>query len=383
MAARVEPGNVRSMHQSMHHFVAEAPWEDARVIQVAREYVLPKLLRPGDDRGWIVDDTGIPKKGKHSVGVARQYCGQLGKQENCQVAVSLSVANARGSLPIAYQLYLPQEWAEDKARRETARVPDEVTFLTKPQIALQQIRAAVEAGVPQGTVLADAAYGNSGPFRDGVTALGLLYCVGLQSTTSVSPVERRFARSMRDGARARGDVRLGTVPDRASVSVKALALSLPVSRFRTIYWREGTKGRLRSRFARVRVSTGGGEAPAMAPRSVEWLLIEWPAGEAEPTKYWLSTLPRETSLRKLVRTAKLRWRIERDYLELKDEIGLGHYEGRGWRGFHHHASLCIVAYAFLMGERLFSPSGQTRTRPSLHAPPLPAGFRPRGSPDPA
>ncbi|EHK55535.1 IS701 family transposase, partial [Allomesorhizobium alhagi] len=182
MAARVEPGRVQAAHQSLHHFVAKADWSDDAVLSRVRERVLPALERQGPIRAWIVDDTGFPKKGKHSVGVARQYCGQLGKQDNCQVAVSLSVATEQASLPIAYQLYLPESWANDPDRRAKTGVPENVVFRTKPEIALAQIRAALEAGVSRGVVLADAGYGNDTAFRGGLTKVGLTYVVGVQSS---------------------------------------------------------------------------------------------------------------------------------------------------------------------------------------------------------
>src|SRR6476646_3389357 len=187
MAARVDPARVGAAHQSLHHFVAKAAWDDAALLEAVRAYALPAMLERGPIRAWIVDDTGLPKKGKLSVGVARQYCGQLGKRDNCQVAVTLSVANEHASLPIAYRLYLPEAWAADPARRATAGVPEEVGFATKPAIALEQIGRALADGVPPGAVVTDAGYGNDTDFRDGVTALGLAHVAGIQGTTSLWP----------------------------------------------------------------------------------------------------------------------------------------------------------------------------------------------------
>src|SRR5436853_198888 len=297
MAARVDPARVGAAHQSLHHFVAKAAWDDAALLRAVRDHALPAMLERGPVRAWLVDDTGLPKKGKLSVGVARQYCGQLGKRDNCQVAVTLSVANEAASLPIAYRLYLPEAWAADPARRATAGVPEEVEFRTKPALALE-----------------------------------------------------------------------------------TLAAGLPAGAWRSITWREGTAGPLPSRFAAVRVRPAHDDFRLSEPRAEEWFLAEWPEGESEPTKYWLSTLPEAATLEELVATAKLRWRIERDFeeLKLKQELGLGHFEGRGWRGFHHHASLCIAAYGFLAAERCrFSPPGW---RPRPRAPERPAGYRPRNSP---
>jgi SRSO17 transposase len=382
MAAKIEPARVSNRHQSMHHFVADAPWSDREVLSEIRRYGLPALLEHGGVQTWMVDDTGHPKKGTHSVGVAKQYCGQLGKTENCQVAVSLSLANQSASLPIAYRLFLPEVWAKDMARRRTAGVPDEVVFKTKPQIALDQIRAAVKAGVPPGVVDADAGYGNDTDFRDQITALGLRYAVGIQPTTSVWAPGTGPLPPAPSSGRGQPPKLLRRDADHKAVSVKELALSLPEGSFRKVTWREGTKGAQHSRFVAVRVRPAHRDYQRTEPRPEEWLLIEWPEGEAEPTKYWLSTLPKRTSVKKLVETAKLRWRIERDYQELKDEIGLGHFEGRSWRGFHHHATLSIAAYAFLVAERgLFSPSG-VGGGPRLEGARLPRGYRPRGAPDP-
>jgi SRSO17 transposase len=372
MAARVQPHNVSSAHQSMHHLVADAQWSDAALLAAVASEVLPVLMKQSKSCQWIVDDTGFAKKGRHSVGVARQYCGRLGKTDNCQVAVSLSLANEHGSLPVAYQLYLPKEWAEDSARRKKAGVPEEIEFRTKTVIALEQIDQALAAGVPQGVVLADAAYGTEVHWRERLTERGLLYMVGVRDNTTVwwgphQPAPRPPASSK--GGRPR------TRPVRdakhAPVSVHEVARSLPPQKFRRVTWREGTAEGLSSRFAAVRACP----AHNSQPHDEQWLLIEWPAGDPEPRHYWFSTLPANTPIKILVATAQGRWRIERDYQELKSELGLHHYEGRNWRGFHHHASLCIAAYGFLMRERLRSKKNSTRFK----APAVPEGFRPRGS----
>jgi SRSO17 transposase len=379
MAARLDPRNVRSRHQSLHHLVADADWDDAAVLAAVREYVLPTFQKQGPLQAWIVDDTGLPKKGRHSVGVAHQYCGQLGKQANCQVAVSLSVAHDQASLPVAYRLYLPKDWADDPTRRQKAGVPAPVRFQTKPEIALDQVRQAVSAGVPRGVVVADVAYGNDTAFRDELTALGLRYAVGIQAKTAVWPEGAAPRPSQKYKGTGRPPKLLRRDQDHQPLSVEQLATTLPASAFRTMGWREGTAGRLRSRFGRVRVRAAHRDYWRGQVRQEEWLLIEWPDGESEPTQYWLSTLPKDCSLRTLVHHAKLRWRVERDYQELKQELGLGHYEGRGWRGFHHHATLCIAAYGFLVAERAaFSPSAR-RARPEFKVPRLPQGFQPRGA----
>jgi SRSO17 transposase len=383
MAARLEPDGVQRMRQSLHHLVAKAPWSDEVLLEQVREQVLPQMEKNGPVVAWIVDDTGFPKKGTHSVGVARQYCGQLGKQENCRVAVSLSVATWSSSLPIGHRLYLPKEWAEEGERREEAEVPEEIRFQTKPEIALDQIRAAVAAHVARGTVLADAAYGIHTDFRDGLTALELPYVVGVQSSmTAWEPGKQPLPAKSR-GRMGRPSRLLRRTSEHQPVAVKQLAMSLPFSTFRDITWREAGGRKLHSRFAAVRVRPAHRDYEKAEPYAEEWLLIEWPRGEAEPTKYWVSTLPPTTPLKALVKIAKHRWIIERDYEELKQELGLGHFEGRNWRGFHHHATLCIAAYGFLVAERnRFSPSARVGHL-ELAAPRPAPGYPPRGSPRPS
>ena len=379
MAARLAPDNVRRTHQSLHHLVAEAPWSDAAVLRQVRKYALAAMMEKEPVAAWVVDDTGLVKKGTHSVGVARQYCGQVGKQENCRVAVSLSVATQAASLPVAWRLYLPESWAQDPERREQAGVPEPIAFETKPAIALKQIRGAMEEGIPTAPVLGDAGYGNDTQFRDGVTALGLLYVLGVQASTTVWKTGEGPLPKKSWSGKGRPPQRLQRDKDHRPVSVLALAQGLPERAWKRITWRPGTKGRLRSRFAALRVRPAHRDEQRTEPRPEEWLLIEWPKEEAEPTKYWLSTLPAETKIRDLVRLAKLRWIIDRDDEELKQELGLGHFEGRGWRGFHHHATLCIAAYGFLVAERSrFSPSARAGQL-GLSLPPIPPHFRPRGA----
>lgn len=361
IAAVTAPAEVSVQHQRLLHFVANAPWSDEPVLAKVREMVVPVMERHGPIQAWIIDDTSFPKCGSESVGVHHQYCGQLGKQANCQVVVTLSIANHNGSLPIAYRLYLPQEWAEDAARRKKARVPKAITFRTKPEIALEQIRAACAAGVPRGAALLDASYGSNSALRTGISALGLEYVAAIVSNLKVRRASKRGVSERR-------------------LSVKELARKLPDHAWRTITWREGTNKRLRSRFARVRVRTApmwGGRA-----RGEETLLVEWPVGEAQPTKYWLATVDKKMSFRAFVDLAKMRWRIERDYQELKQEIGLGHYEGRGWPGFHHHGTLCIAAYGFLISEREMIPPSEPRFAGSRKKAAIPNGYRPRSAADP-
>ena len=383
LAAVTAPSRVAAKHQSLLHFVGQATWSDAALLGRVRERVLPVIERHGAIRAWIVDDTGFPKKSKHSVGVARQYCGQLGKQDNCQVAVSLSVANDWASLPIAWRLYLPEAWAEHSVRREKAKVPAEINFQTKPQIALEQIAAAKAQGVPSGVVLADAGYRHNGPCRAELKALELDYVVGVLSSLSVwRPGESPLSPKPWSG-RGRPTSRLRRDATHQPLSAKALAEALPASAWQTVTWREGSNADLNGRFAALRVRPAGRDYERDEPHLEEWLLIEWPEGADEPAKYWLSTLPADTALTALVDTAKLRWRIERDYQELKQELGLSHYEGRGWRGFHHHASLCIAAYGFLISLRETIPPSAPAQAQSRQVPGLPQDYRPRGAPDPA
>ena len=386
LAARLAPANLRQMHQSLHHIVAEAAWNDAALLREVRRQVLPAMTRQHPLTAWIADDTGFPKKGTHSVGVTRQYCGQLGKQENCRVAVSLSLATEQASLPVAYQLYLPEIWAQERERRNQAGVPEEIRFQTKPAIALEQIRGLVEEDVPRAPVLADAAYGNDNGFRDGLQQLRLEYAVGVQSSTSVWPPGSAPLPSKARGVLGRPPKLLRRDGRHQPLSVKELALCLSPSDLHRVSWREGTRGTMRSRFAALRVRVAHRDYERSQAREEQWLLIEWPTAEKEPTKYWLSNLPASIRVRKLVATAKLRWRIERDYEELKQELGLGHFEGRNWRGFHHHASLCIAAYGFLVVERcLFSPAPDSpplrATGLHLRLPRVPRGAKPRGAAD--
>src|SRR5436190_21561105 len=372
MAAVTAPAGVSAQHQKLLHFVANAAWSDELVLAKVQEMVLPQIERHGPIEAWIIDDTSFPKQGRHSVGVHHQYCGQLGKQANCQVTESLSIANHSAGLPVAYRLYLPKDWTKDRARRKKAGVPSKLGFKTKPEIALEQIQWACEAGLPRGAGMMDVACGNDSRLRAGMTALEVPYVAGIQSNTLMwrsGTGPRRKAKPLNNtGRRDEPDL----------ISAKEVMLDLPKRAWRTVKWREGSTDWLFSRFARVRVGVGHNR---LVPEklSQEWLLIEWPDDDAEPTKYWLSTLPPTISFRQLVDLAKMRWRIERDYQELKQEVGLGHYEGRGWRGFHHHATLCIAAYGFLIAERATIPPSGPRSTTLFQTPVLPDDYRPRGS----
>jgi SRSO17 transposase len=363
IAAVTAPDRTSAQHQSLLHFVGESDWSDENVLAKVRELVLPAIERHGGIEAWIVDDTAFPKQGTHSVGVASQYCGQLGREANCQAAVSLSVANHEASLPVAYRLYLPQEWAKDRKRCRKVGIPSTVRFMTKPQIALAQIKSALAGGIPRGVVLMDAGYGRDGNLRQELRAMGLTYVAAIQS----SPLVWRGGSGPKSGRR----LPITRRDDANLISVGELALALATSTWKTIRWREGSAEWLSSRFARVRVR--------LAREDEQWLLIDWPRDEKAPAKYWLSNLPVDIPFEKLVDIAKLRWRIERDYQELKQELGLGHFEGRGWRGFHHHATLCIAAYGFLISERETIPPSGPCPASLFSQLVVPEGYQPRGA----
>ena len=379
MAAITAPERVSAQHQSMLHFIGQGAWSDEAVLSKVREMVVPEIARHGPIEAWIIDDTGFPKQGKHSVGVARQYCGRLGKQDNCQVAVMLSLANHHASLPVAYRLYLPKDWANDEARCCKAGVPNDIGFMTKPEIALEQIRWAHEVGLPPGVVLMDAGYGASTELRSSIAALGLTYVAGILPNTTVWEKGEEPLPPKQYSGRGRPAKVMRRDAEHQPIPVKGVALNLPASAWRKVTWREGAAGPLSSRFARVRVRVAHRDYKRSDSRPEEWLLIERSKGEKEPTKYWLSTLPEDISLRRLVDHAKLRWRIEHDYLELKQEAGLGDFEGRGWRGFHHHATMSIAVYGFLVSERGAFPPSAAIAKVLFPQFALPEGYRPRGS----
>jgi SRSO17 transposase len=349
LAARAcaDPEDVPAMEARLGHFLNDAPWSDARVRAFATEYALEEITRNEPISTWIVDDTGFLKQGTHSVGVQRQYTGSAGKTTNCQVAVSLSVATEHAHLPIDFELYLPESWTDDPVRRKEARVPEDVVFETKLDLALKMIRRAVDARVPRGVVLVDAAYGNSNGFRMEVRALGLDYAVAVQAPTKVWRLDRL--------ERCRGD----------ALSVRDLAEKLGPKKFRRTTWRKGTRHDLSARFAAVRVACAYKD-PNIQPSTREglWLIIEWPDSESEPSKFYLSSLPITTSRRKLIRIIKERYRTERAYEDLKGELGLDHFEGRRWPGWHHHVTVVLCCYAFIAAElaRCFPPSAR-RTPP--------------------
>ena len=342
IAARAsgDPRQTNNLHSKLCYFLGESSWDDRAVRQEAVDYALESIQEREPIEAWIIDDTGFLKQGKHSVGVQRQYTGSAGKITNCQIGVSLAVATRSEQVPVDFELYLPESWAADPTRRRQAHIPDDVEFKTKPELALDMIRRGVAAQIPGRLLLADAAYGDSSDFRNSVRELGFDFAVGVSRTIKVVPVDR-------DGRHLA-----------APVSADALALAIGRGAFRHITWRDGTKTELGSEFHFVRVKTMHDDGVAFADREPLWLIIEWPSGEARPTKFALTTIVGRQSRKQIVRRFKERWRTERLYQDLKGELGLDHFEGRSFRGWHHHISVVLCCYAFVAAERArtFPPS---------------------------
>ena len=300
---------------------------------------------------WVVDDTGIVKDGKHSPGVKRQYSGSLGKIGNCQVTVSVHALGARGTLPLGWALYLPEEWCADRERRRKAKVPDEVCLQTKPALAARLCEQAAEWEIPAAPILADCAYGDDSGLRARLHALELEYVLAVSVQTAVYGPQTTFALPERNGTTGRP--RTVARPDRKQESVRALAKRLPAEAWKTIACRATPAGEdVSSRFAFVRVVATHPVRDDHQPPRWEWLIIEWPQAEEAPSDYWLSNLAEDEAPARLARLARLRWQVELDYRQLKGELGLDHYEGRSYRGFHHHCALVTCAHAFLTLERL-------------------------------
>lgn len=354
IAARAcpDPGRVDAMHQRLLHFAVDSKWSDRDVRRAAAQYALEAMTRREPVDAWIVDDTGFLKQGKHSVGVQRQYTGSAGKITNCQIGVSLSVATRTEHLPLDFELYLPESWANDEARRREARIPPDVPFKTKPQLALKMIDRAVQDGVPPGVVLGDTAYGTSSQFRAHLRSLGLHYALAVDPQTAVCLLDER--------GRPRGDAR----------SVSDLALRIHErGGFRRCTWRKGAQEDLSACFALRRVIAAGVPQREQEPL---WLLIEWRDDEPEPANYFLVSLPEFRTKKQLIRLVMQRWRTERAYEDLKGELGLDHYEGRRFPGWHHHVSVALCCYAFIIAERArrFPPSA--RGTAEAHTQPLQA-----------
>ena len=334
-------------YESLQQFLADSPWDPTLLVRACAERVAPEI----GVIGWVVDDTGIVKDGKHSPGVKRQYSGTLGKIGNCQIAVSVHAVGQRGTLPLGFSLYLPEEWCSDAERRRKAKIPGEVVFQTKSQLASALTERACGWELPRAPVLADCAYGDDTAFRTRLHALELEYLLAVSAQISVSGPQTSFAVPERNGKSGRP--RTVARPDRKPESVRALAARLPGHAWERVPCRSTPAGeKVASRFAFVRVvATHPVRTDCLPPRE-EWLIIEWPADAATPSDYWLSNLPADTNRQRLARLARLRWTIELDYRQLKGELGLDHYEGRSYAGFHHHCALVTCAHAFLTLERL-------------------------------
>jgi SRSO17 transposase len=342
IAARAcpDPDEVHNVHHKLVYFLARSPWDDRAVRREAARYALEAIGKREPITTWIIDDTGFLKQGTESVGVQRQYTGSAGKITNCQIGVSLAVATSSDQLPLDFELYLPELWATDSAHRKQARIPETVTFKTKIELALQMIERAVQNGVSGQIVLADAAYGDASAFRNGVRALGFDFAVGVQSTMRVVRLDRN-----------------DRVNDKAE-TVAELIQRLGPKAFRKVTWRDGSKAKLSSRFCIVRVKPAHDDGIALSERDPLWLIAEWPEGEDTPSKFLLTTLGRRMSRKQIVRICKERWRTERMYQDLKGELGLDHFEGRSFPGWHHHVSVVLCCYAFVVAERFcaFPPS---------------------------
>ncbi len=338
-------------YESMQQFLADSPWDPGLLVRACAERVAPELALTA----WVVDDTGIVKDGRHSPGVKRQYSGTLGKIGNCQIAVSVHAVGERGTLPLGWALYLPEEWCSNLERRRKAKVPDEVCFQTKPQLASALVEQACAWGLPAAPILADCAYGEDSAFRTRVQALELEYVLAVSAQTGVYGPETTFAVPERKGTSGRR--RSVARPDRTPESVRSLAERLPERAWKMLPCRTTPAGEdVCGRFALVRVVATHPVRNDHQPPREEWLIVEWPAHAETPSDYWLSNLPADAPAERLARLTRLRWTVELDYRQLKGELGLDHYEGRSYLGFHHHTALVTCAHAFLTLERLCPPA---------------------------
>jgi SRSO17 transposase len=355
MAARLDDGD----EQCLQQFVNQSPW-DWRPVRRALAVRMSGEIEP---EAWIVDDTGFPKFGKMSVAVARQYSGALGKVGNCQLGVSVNAASEQASCPLDWRLFIPEEWDEDSEsnqdRREKAKLGQDEHHVEKWRLALQMIDELIGWAIEPPVILGDGAYGDVTEFRGELEKRELQYVLDVKGVTSAYSEQVQPERPQWKGTGRPPEPRYRQEPS----SLKALALAAGKQAARTVTWRQGTRGRMTSRFLALPVRPPNVQLRNNANRNGEeiplcWLLCEWPPGKDEPTKYWLSTLPPDTPLKTLVKLAKLRWRIEHDYRELKDALGLDHFEGRTYRGWHHHVTLVSIAHAFLTLERTRRPGAR-------------------------
>lgn len=368
MASRLPDGD----EQNLQPFVNQSTWDPVPVQRRICERILP-LISP---MAWVVDDVSVPKDGRRSVAVAPKYCRALGKRANCQVAVSVHAATDTASCPLQWRLFLPKEWASDTGRRTVTRVPSEVTHREKRRLAPDVLDTLAGWGMRPPVVVADAAYSTNAHLRAGLAERGIDYVLAVRADVTAHAFQEQPVAPARNGP-------IGCWPQprhrHPAPSVAALAAGLGLDALTTVAWRTGSRGELRSRFAAVRIRPAGkaDERPIRAAASAGqgwwdgvlpdcWLLVEWPEEAEAPTDYWLSNLPADMTIADLVRLAKVRWRIEHDYRELKHGPGLDHFEGRSWPGWHHHVTLVTAAHAFLTEQRL-APKAPGSASPSTRS----------------
>jgi SRSO17 transposase len=335
-------------YQSLQQFLADSPWDPTVVMRAVAERVTSVI----DVQAWVLDDTGFPKDGKRSPGVKRQYSGTLGKIGNCQIGVSLHAVGRRGTVPLGWALYLPQEWCDDPERRRKAKIPESVTFQTKPELGVELIEQTAGWAVSDAPVLGDCAYGDKTDLRTRLDTAGRRYVLSVSPDTTVFAPETVFAVPVaRSGGKGRQKTR--PRPDRVPEAIGALIACQPEDAWQTVTFRDGPDGTpLSSRFCFLRVRAGNDwEKATPSPPREEWLIAEWPEGRAAPTDYWLSNLSADAEPEKLARLARMRWMIELDYKQLKGELGLDHYEGRSYLGWYHHCALVSAAHGFMTLER--------------------------------
>jgi SRSO17 transposase len=350
MAARLADGD----EQGLQQFITDSPWDDVPV----RRRLARRMTAEIEPEGWVIDDTGLPKDGRFSPGVAHQYCGALGKTANCQVLVSVNAATDRASCPLGWRLFLPASWDPDTERRARARIPEDVRHVPKWQLALGIVDELIAWGLPRRVVQADGGYGDITAFRVGLQERGLEYVVQVKGSTSAQPAD---AAPITPAYRGTGRPPVARYTNKP-LSLRDLALTAGHASTQAIGWREGDRGPLSSSFVALRVRPANDaqrQDDGVLPQC--WLLAQWPDAKAEPVKYWLSNFPADTPIAALVTAAKLRWRVEHDYRELKQCVGLDHYEGRTYRGLQHHLTCVTVAHAFLTITRLHRDPGRPQT----------------------
>jgi SRSO17 transposase len=341
-------GEDGARYESMQQFLADSPWDPALLVRACAERVASVI----GVEAWVLDDTGFPKDGKRSPGVKRQYSGTLGKIGNCQIGVSVHAVGARGTVPLGWALYLPEDWCADSERRAKAKIPEQIEFKTKPELGVELVEQAAGWRIPAAPVLGDQAYGDNTPLRGRLHDAEREYVLAVGGATKVFAPETVFAAPEPTGARGRPKSR--SLPDAEPETINELIARVGEENAHTVTFRDGPDGQpISSRFVfvRVRAAHDRQKATPWPPRE-EWLIAEWPPDKDTPTDYWISNLPVDTEPERLARLARLRWKIELDYKQLKGELGLDHYEGRSWLGWHHHTALVTTAHAFLTLERL-------------------------------